>query len=85
MTFRLTEEEWEGVYRVCLAQGARSFADFVRAAVLEKIECSQELATSMGLLGQEVRTVSAKVEALLSEIRQVHDLLDQSFQWKTQQ
>ena len=41
ISFRLSEQEYEGLQRLCAAQGARSLSDFVRSGVCTMLQARQ--------------------------------------------
>jgi hypothetical protein len=69
VTFRVSAEEHEELAQSCLKSGARSIADFVRAAALQKAEAFQ---FPGGNLSGDLMTLSKglrELDAILGETR----------------
>jgi hypothetical protein len=69
VTFRVSAEEHEELAQSCVKSGARSIADFVRAAALQKAEASH---SSGGNLSGDLMTLSKglrELDAILGETR----------------
>lgn len=69
VTFRVSQEEHEGLKRACLKGGARSIADFARAAALQKVHTSQ---APEGNISGDLMTVSEglrDLDASLTDMR----------------
>ena len=69
VTFRVSREEHEQLARACFATGARSIADFVRAAALQKAEA---LNIPGGNLSGDLMTLSKglrELDVILGETR----------------
>jgi hypothetical protein len=65
VTFRLTSEEHEAMTKCCMESGARSLADFARAAVLQKM---QSLRTPAGTITGDLMTLSKGLRQLDSSL-----------------
>ena len=61
VTFRLSSEEYEAMTKACMESGARSLADFARAAVLQKM---QSLRTPAGTITGDLMTLSKGLRQL---------------------
>ncbi len=61
VTFRVSAEEHEGLKRACLKCGARSIADFARAAALQKVHTLQ---APEGNIAGDLMTVSEALRDL---------------------
>ena|SRR5712692_6736986 len=74
VSFRLSEEEYEGLKHICIAAGARSLSDVARDAVQHLLETGssprRDLDAEFGLL-------SERMEALDREVKRLAHLLDQ--------
>ncbi len=73
VSFRLSEEEYEGLKHICIAVGARSLSDIARDAVQRLLGNSTE-ATSEGDVG--LRRLHERVDALASEVKRLASLVD---------
>jgi len=76
VTFRLTSEEHEAMTKCCVESGARSLADFARAAVLQRM---QSLRTPAGTITGDLMTLSKGLRQLDSSLghlrKQIRGLL----------
>jgi hypothetical protein len=61
VTFRLSSEEHEALTKACMECGARSIADFARAAVLQKM---QSLRTPSGTIAGDLMSISKGLRQL---------------------
>lgn len=68
VSFRLSEDEYKGVERACLAEGRRSVADFARMSVLAKIAA---LNAPQGLLSGDLATLSSRLNELNDALEDV--------------
>jgi len=75
ISFRLSEEEYEGLKNVCVALGARSLSDIARDAVHRLLDDGtapkRNVETELQLLGE-------KMAALDQEVRRLAGLVGQS-------
>ena len=76
VTFRLTTEEHEAMTKCCVECGARSLADFARAAVQQRI---QAMRTPAGTITGDLMTLSKGLRQLDSSLgnlrKQIRGLL----------
>jgi hypothetical protein len=76
VTFRLTSEEHEAMTRCCVEGGARSLAEFARAAVLQKMQAQR---TPSGTITGDLMTLSKGLRQLDSSLgnlrKQIRGLL----------
>jgi hypothetical protein len=76
VTFRVSWEEHEALTKSCMESGARSIADFARAAVLQKV---QSMHTPGGSLAGDLTTLSKGLRELdigLANVRKrIRDIL----------
>ncbi|HKW98200.1 MAG TPA: hypothetical protein VJN43_10735 [Bryobacteraceae bacterium] len=74
VSFRLSEEEYEGLRQICLTVGARSLSDIARDAVHrllgEETEPRKDVDAELRLLGE-------KMNALDQEVKRLAGLVDQ--------
>jgi len=69
VTFRLTDDEWLSLKRVCVKESARSISDFARDAVIHKMMMSGTIGRS---LGDDLATLKMGLQQLdesLSDLR----------------
>ena len=74
VSFRLSEEEYEGLKHICIAVGARSLSDVARDAVQQMIENGSSPRRD---LSAEVELLTQRMEALDHEVKRLAHLLDQ--------
>ncbi len=70
VTFRVHSEEYELLTKACMDSGARSISEFSRAAVLQKVQQTEN--ARPGTLTGDLATLSdrlAELDAALEEIR----------------
>jgi|SRR5579864_7255695 hypothetical protein len=75
VSFRLSEEEYEGLRHICMTVGARSLSDIARDAVHRLLGDGTEPKKDVEA---ELRMLSDKMEALDQEVRRLAGLVDQS-------
>jgi len=69
VTFRLSTEEYESLKTICTLEGARSFSDFSRAAVLDRLRAYKSKRVT---LADDLTTLSLRLVELdrtLSDLR----------------
>jgi hypothetical protein len=75
VTFRASAEEYEALVQSCIESGARSIADFARAAVLERTHIGQPrsstLSGDLNTLGQTLGDLDAALVLARKRIRDV--------------
>jgi hypothetical protein len=72
ITFRLDAPEYEELVKAVSARGARSIADFARAAVMSKIlaqDLNRFLEDELGTLGARLETFESTLRELRRHIR----------------
>jgi len=74
VSFRLSEEEYEGLKHICIAAGARSLSDVARDAVQHLLENGSSPRRD---LSAEFRLLRERMEALDCEVKRLAHLLDQ--------
>jgi len=74
VSFRLSQAEYEALRDTCIAQGARSIADFTRAAACGLARTGN--GSTDDLFEATVRTLLGRVEGLGREIRRLAHLLE---------
>lgn len=72
VSFRLSEEEYEGLKHICVTAGARSLSDIARDAVHRLLGGG----FSKNNLEVEMQTLNSRMDALDSEVRRLARLLD---------
>ena len=76
ISFRLSEQEYEGLQRLCAAQGARSLSDFVRSSVCMMLQTreplEEEVACAMREFGRRAVELHNLVEQLSHLLRMAH-------------
>ena len=75
VSFRLSEEEYEGLKHICIAVGARSLSDVARDAVKQMIENGSSPRRD---LSAELELLTQRMEALDHEVKRLAHLLDQT-------
>jgi len=73
VSFRLSEEEYEGLKSICLMLGARSLSDVARDAVQRMLGNGK---TSKKDLETEVESLAAKMELLAQEVQRITRLVE---------
>lgn len=69
VNFRLLEEEYEVLKKICLTEGARSISDFARAAVCDAMgTCSKPAAEPLDVW---VRNLDARVQELECAVKRL--------------
>jgi hypothetical protein len=75
VTFRVSAEEHDALTKSCMETGARSIADFARAAVLQKVQTSSvpvgNLAGDLTTLTKELRDLDLTLNEMRKRIRAV--------------
>jgi hypothetical protein len=73
VSFRLSEEEYEGLLEICLSHGARSISDFARIATCRYLRGSAGDAPEP--LSSLVRELKTEVTRLDSELKRLADMV----------
>jgi hypothetical protein len=73
VSFRLSEEEYEGLKHICITVGARSLSDIARDAVQRLLSNGAE-PKSAG--DAQVRLLYARMDALDQEVKRLAGLVD---------
>ena len=74
VSFRLSEEEYEGLKHICIAVGARSLSDVARDAVQRLLESGSSPRKD---LNAEFEVLTGRMEVLDREVKRLAHLLDQ--------
>lgn len=69
VTFRVSGEEYETLTKACMSSGARSIADFARAAALQKAQMPE---VSAGTLSGDLTTLSHALGELDESLSEIH-------------
>jgi hypothetical protein len=76
ISFRLSDQEYDGLRRLCAAYGARSLSDFVRSSVCTMLRIrepwEEEVACRMREFGQQTVQLHGLIEQLSHLLRTVH-------------
>lgn len=73
VSFRLSEEEYEGLLEICLSHGARSISDFARLATCRYLRGdADDGRESLSLVVRELKT---EVTRLDSELKRLADMV----------
>jgi hypothetical protein len=76
ISFRLSEQEYEGLQRLCAAQGARSLSDFVRSSVCMMLQTreplEEEVACTVREFGRRADELHNLIEQLSHLLRMAH-------------
>ena len=76
ISFRLSEQEYEGLQRLCAAQGARSLSDFVRSSVCMLLQTreplEEEVACTMREFGRQAAELHSLIEQLSHLLQRAH-------------
>ena len=76
ISFRLSEQEYEGLQQLCTAQGARSLSDFVRSSVCIMLQTreplEEEVARTMREFGRRAVELHNLIEQLTHLLRRAH-------------
>ena len=73
VSFRLSDEEYEGLKSICMTVGARSLSDVARDAVQRMLGHG---AASKRDLSAEVESLTAKMDMLAKEVQRITKLVD---------
>src|SRR5258706_14425177 len=73
MSFRLSEEEYEGLKRICVRLGARSLSDIARDAVQRLLNNGAELKNDGSA---QLRVLDERIDALDQEVKRLAGLVD---------
>lgn len=73
VTFRVSDEELESLFRACTQSGARSISEFARTATLE---WARSQGAKRGFLVDDLATVAHQLEELNAELRDVSERID---------
>jgi hypothetical protein len=73
VSFRLSDEEYEGLKSICITVGARSLSDVARDAVQRMLGNG---AASKKDLEAEVESLTAKMDLLAKEVQRITRLLE---------
>ena len=71
VTFRVSADEYETLTKACVGSGARSIAEFTRAAVMQELQVKR---TPAGTLSGDLMTLSralGELDAALLDIRKI--------------
>lgn len=75
MTFRVSAEEHSALTKSCLNSGARSIADFARAAVLQRVQMSStpavDLPGDLATLSKRLQDLDVTLMSMRKRIRAV--------------
>jgi Arc/MetJ-type ribon-helix-helix transcriptional regulator len=76
ISFRLSDQEYEGLQQLCAAQGARSLSDFVRSGVCMMLQTrepwEEEVACTMREFGRRAVELHKLIEQLTHLLRRAH-------------
>ena len=76
ISFRLSEEEYEALQRLCAAQGARSLSDFVRSSVCTLLQTrdplEEEVACTMREFGRRAVELHNLIQQLTHLLKRAH-------------
>lgn len=75
VSFRLSEEEYEGLKRICMDVGARSLSDVARDAVHRLLGSN---AVPNRDLESQLMLLNGRMDALDHEVKRLSRLIDQS-------
>ena len=75
VSFRLSEEEYEGLKHICMTVGARSLSDIARDAVQRLLSNGTE---PKSYSDAQLRILYEKMDALDQEVKRLGALVDQS-------
>ncbi len=75
VSFRLSEEEYEGLKRICMDVGARSLSDIAREAVHRLL--GSDAAPNKNLENQ-LTLLNGRMDALDHEVKRLIQLMDRS-------
>lgn len=70
VTFRVTEEEYEELCRMCMAAGSRSISEFARTALREMMLPARQWRQSD--LAKQISDLQAMIEELKAELVHSH-------------
>ena len=73
ISFRLSEEEYEGLKHICIRIGARSLSDVARDAVQRLLGSDAELKSGGNA---QLRVLYERIEALDQEVKRLAGLVD---------
>jgi len=73
ISFRLSEEEYEGLKRICIRLGARSLSDIARDAVQRLLNNGAELKNDGSA---QLRVLYERIDALDQEVKRLAGLVD---------
>jgi len=73
ISFRLSEEEYEGLKRICVRLGARSLSDIARDAVQQLLNNGAELKNDGSA---QLRVLYERIDALDREVKRLAGLVD---------
>ena len=73
ISFRLSEEEYEGLKHICIRIGARSLSDVARDAVQRLLGNDAELKSGGNA---QLRVLYERIEALDQEVKRLAGLVD---------
>ena len=73
ISFRLSEEEYEGLKRICVRLGARSLSDIARDAVQRLLNNGAELKSDGSA---QLRVLYERIDALDQEVKRLAGLVD---------
>src|SRR5256885_11525572 len=73
ISFRLSEEEYEGSKRICVRLGARSLSDIARDAVQRLLNNGAELKSDGSA---QLRVLYERIDALDQEVKRLAGLVD---------
>ena len=73
VTFRVSDEELESLFRACTQSGARSISEFARTATLE---WARSQGAKRGFLVDDLATVAHQLEELNAELRDVSERIE---------
>lgn len=76
VSFRVSEDEYQELLGVCMAQGAHSVSDFARLATRQCI--SEGNRHGQGVIQAWIRQLSSQVSQLDSEVRRLAQLIRQA-------
>jgi|SRR5690348_12857562 transcriptional regulator GlxA family with amidase domain len=75
VSFRLSDEEYEGLKHICIAVGARSLSDVARDAVHRLLGSAAEPKTNWE---SQLAALSGRMDALDREVKRLISLMEQS-------
>jgi hypothetical protein len=73
ITIRLTAAEYDLLHTVCHSEGARSVSDYARHCILRHVDGNHTVGPS---LGDDLRTVSGRLNSLRQVIRECSDSIE---------